>query len=167
MTTPSPTSTPVATAVRSPPIAEAQINMLQQIGLSPQTDVQDYSSVYITQTFRGEFEGMAFGYETPFPEVGSYFKRMFGEDPANHSKISDPTMDDLAARQAVALVEEERRAIIHEAQVLNAENMWYAPSQAGAGTSYTAYQQEIQGGIRDTMGYGAGVEEYIYYWIDA
>ena len=150
-----------------PPIAEAQINMLQQIGLSPQTDVQDYSSIYITQTFRGEFEGMAFGYETPFPEVGSYFKRMFGEDPANHSNISDPTMDDLAARQAVALVEEERRAIIHEAQVLNAENMWYAPSQAGAGTSYTAYQQEIQGGIRDTMGYGAGVEEYIYYWIDA
>ncbi|MBT5318570.1 MAG: ABC transporter substrate-binding protein [Chloroflexi bacterium] len=149
-----------------PPIAEAHINMMEQIGLAPQTDVQDYSSTYITQTFRGEFEGMAFGYETPFPEAGSYFKRMFGEDSANHSNISDPTMDGLSAAQAVELDEEKRRAIMHEAQILNAENMWYAPSQAGAGTSYTAYQKHVQGGIRDTMGYGAGTEEYIWYWLD-
>jgi hypothetical protein len=44
--------------------------------------------------------------------------------------------------------------------------MYYAPSQAGAGTSYTAYQSYIQGGIRDTLGYGSSVEEYIFYWLD-
>jgi ABC-type transport system substrate-binding protein len=149
------------------PIAEAHINMLEQIGLAPQTDVQSYSSTYITQTFRGEFEGMAFGYETPFPEAGSYFKRLFGEDSSNHSNISDPRMDALSDAQAIELDKEKRRAIMHEAQILNAENMWYAPSQAGAGTSYTAYQKLVQGGIRNTMGYGAGVEEYIWYWLDS
>ena len=149
-----------------PPIAEAQINMLQEIGLDPQTDVQDYSSLYITNTFKGEFEGMAFGYETRFPEAGSYWARMFGDDPANHSKLITPAMTDIDNRQKVELDEEARRAIMHEGQILNAESMYYAPSQAGAGTSYRAYQSNIQGGIRDTLGYGDGTEEYVYYWID-
>ncbi len=150
-----------------PPIAEAQIAMLQAIGLSPQTDVQDYSSLYITNTFRGDFEGMAFGYETPFPEAGGYWNRMFGSDPANHSKIVTEAMTDIDNRQKVELDEEARRAIMHEGQILNAENMYYVPSQAGAGTSYRAYQSNVQGGIRDTLGYGGGVEEAIFYWIDA
>ena len=149
-----------------PPIAEAQINMLQAIGLDPQTDVQDYSSLYITQTFRGDFEGMAFGYETPFPEAGSYWTRMFGDDPANHSKLTLPEFTDIDERQKVELDEEARREIMHEGQRLNAESMWYAPSQAGAGTSYRAYQSTVQGGIRDTLGYAVGTEEYIWYWFD-
>lgn len=149
-----------------PPIAEAQINMLQAIGLDPQTDVQDYSSLYITQTFRGDFEGMAFGYETPFPEAGSYWARMFGDDPANHSKIILPEFTDIDDRQKVELDEEARREIMHEGQILNAESMWYAPSQAGAGTTYRAYQANVQGGIRDTLGYAAGTEEYPYFWFD-
>jgi hypothetical protein len=45
--------------------------------------------------------------------------------------------------------------------------MYYAPGQAGAGTSYRAYQANIQGGIRDTLGYGGGVEELAWYWVDA
>jgi peptide/nickel transport system substrate-binding protein len=149
-----------------PPIAEAHIAMLEAIGLSPQTDVQDYSSQYITNTFQGDFLGMAFGYETPFPEAGDYWVREFGNDPSNHSKIIVPEMTDIDERQKVELDEEARRAIFHEGQILNAESMYYAPSQAGAGTSYTAYQTYVQGGIRDTLGYGAGVEEYIYYWLD-
>jgi len=150
-----------------PPIAEAQINMLSAIGLNPQTDVQDYSSQYITKTFKGDFEGMAFGYETPFPEAGNYWARMFGDDPANHSKLITPEFTDINDRQKVELDEEKRRAIMHEGQILNAESMYYAPSQAGAGTQYRAYQANVQGGIRDTLGYAVGPEERLYYWIDA
>ena len=36
------------------------------------TEVQDYSAKYITQTFIGNFKGIAFGYETPFHGGGSY-----------------------------------------------------------------------------------------------
>jgi peptide/nickel transport system substrate-binding protein len=147
-------------------VAEAQINMLQQIGLDPQTEVQDYASLYITNTFQGDFTGMAFGYETPFPEAGGYWVRMYGNDPSNHSKLIVPEMTDIDERQRIELDEEARREIFHEGQILNAESMYYVPSQAGAGTSYTAYQSYVQGGIRDTSGYGAPVEEYIFYWLD-
>ena len=149
-----------------PRIAEAQIDMLEAIGLAPQPQIQEYTSTYVKQTFRGDFEGMAFGYETAFPEAGAYFNRLFGDDPANHSNISDPRMDELSAAQSVALVDDDRRAIMHEAQIRNAEQMWYVPSQAGAGTSYIAYQSSVNGGLRDTLGYGAGTEEYIWYWLD-
>ena len=71
-------------------IAEAIGNYIQAIGLKPQTVTQDYSSKYITQTFVGNFHGVAFGYETPFPEVSGYFPRLFGDDPANHGRVSDP-----------------------------------------------------------------------------
>ena len=149
-----------------PRIATAQIDMLKAIGLAPQPQIQDYTSSYVNQTFRGDFEGMAFGYETAFPEAGAYFNRLFGDDPANHSNISDPRMDELSTAQSVALVVDERRALMHEAQIRNAEQMWYVPSQAGAGSSYTAYQASVNGGLRDTIGYGAGTEEYIWYWLD-
>jgi peptide/nickel transport system substrate-binding protein len=148
-------------------IAEAQINMMQQIGLDPQTDVQDYASLYITNTFQGDFTGMAYGYETPFPEAGGYWVRMFGDDPSNHSKVIVPELTDIDLRQRVELDEETRRELMHQGQRLNGDRMYYVPTQAGAGTSYTAYQANIQGGIRDTNGYGASVEEYIFYWIDA
>ena len=149
-----------------PPIAEAHIAMLQEIGLAPATDVQDYSSLYITNTFKGDFTGMAFGYETPFPEAGSYWNRMFGGDPANHSKLITDEMTDIDVRQKAELDVEARREIMHEGQRLNAEKMYYAPSQAGAGTSYRSYQPFVQGGIRDTLGYAVGAEEYMYYWFD-
>jgi peptide/nickel transport system substrate-binding protein len=146
-------------------IAEAMGNYFAEVGLDPQTEGQDYSSQYITQTFAGAFDGVAFGYETPFPEVGGYFPRMFGDDPLNHSKISDPALDDLSARQAAELDEEARRELIYDAQVHNAEQMYYIPSQAGAGTGWTAYRPELRG-IVETRSYGAGTETAPNFWLD-
>ena len=150
-----------------PRIAEAQIDMLQAVGLAPQPNIQEYESTYLQSTFRGDFEGMAFGYETAFPEAGAYLRRLFGDDPANHSNISDPQLDQLVSAEAVALLEDDRRTIMHEAQIRNAEQMWYVPSQAGAGVSYTAYQSSVRGGLRDTLGHGGGTEEFIWYWLEA
>jgi peptide/nickel transport system substrate-binding protein len=146
-------------------IAEAMGNYFLEAGLNPETEGQDYSSVYITQTFRSEFNGIAFGYETPFPEVGGYFPRMFGDDPANHSRISDPVMDEIAAKQAVELDEETRRELIYDAQVHNMEMGYYIPSQAGAGTGWTAYRPEVRG-IVQTRSYGAGTETDPNFWLD-
>ncbi len=152
-----------------PPIAEAQLNMLKQIGLAPETDVQDYSTQYITKTVFGDFEGVAFGYNAPYPEVGSYFDRSFrvapDGTPANASGVDAPEMIDVFQRQRVELDAEARRAIIREGQILNAESMYLVPTQAGAGTIWTAYQPEVRGGIRSTLGYGAGAEEYAWYWL--
>ena len=146
-------------------IAEAKGNYFIESGLDPQTEGQDYSSKYITQTFRSEFNGVAFGYETPFPEVGGYFPRMFGDDPANHSRISDPVIDEIAAKQAVELDEETRRELIFDAQVHNMEMGYYLPSQAGAGTGWSAWRPEVRG-IVQTRSYGSGTETVPNHWFD-
>ncbi len=146
-------------------IAEAMGNYFIEAGLKLETEGQDYSSKYITQTFRSEFNGVAFGYETPFPEVGGYFPRMFGDDPANHSRISDPVIDEIAAKQAVELDEETRRELIFDAQVHNMEMGYYLPSQAGAGTGWSAWRPEVRG-IVQTRSYGSGTETVPNHWFD-
>ena len=150
-----------------PRIAEAQIKMLQGIGLQPQPQVQSFSETYLPHTFQGGFTGMAFGYETLFSEAGSYWNRLFGDDAANHSRIVTPELTDITERQSVELDEDARRSIMHEGQIVNAENMFYVPSQAGTGTTYRAYQPSVRGGTRGTFGNGGGTEEYVWYWLDA
>ena len=90
----------------------------------------------------------------------------FGVSPGYYSwGFYAPEMIDVFQRQRVELDAEVRREIIREGQILNAESMYLVPTQAGAGTIWTAYQPEVQGGIRSTLGYGAGAEEYAWYWL--
>ena len=145
-------------------IAEANIQFMQAIGIKSTTDVQDYSSKYITQTFAGNFKGIAFGYETPFPEAGSYFIRQFTDDPLNHGRIKDDKLAKYAADQAVELNEEKRKAIFWEAQKYHATKMYYVPNQAGAGTGWTGYQGNVKGTEYRTKGYGGATEETPFRW---
>jgi peptide/nickel transport system substrate-binding protein len=147
-------------------MAEAQIAMLRDIGLNPKTDVQDYASLYSQTTLRGDFEGMAFDAETAFTEAGDYWGRLFGDTELNHSRVVVPRMTEIDDRQRIELDEAARSELFHEGQILNAESMYYVPSQFGVGTSYTAFQPSVQGGIRDTWGFAAATEEYAYYWLD-
>src|SRR5690606_3758516 len=108
---------------------------------------------------------LAFGYETPFPEVGGYFNRLFGPDPNNHGRVTDPKITDLDLKQRVELDQETRQGYIHEIQKINAANMYYIPSQAGAGTGWTGYQPEVRG-ISQTRGYGGATENAPGFWLD-
>jgi peptide/nickel transport system substrate-binding protein len=147
-------------------IAEAIGNYMQAIGLKPTTVTEDYASKYITHTFRGDFHGVAFGYETPFPEVSGYFPRLFGDDPANHGRVSDPQITDLSKKQQAELDETKRKGYIYQIQQINDEHMYYVPSQAGAGTAWTAYRPEVRG-VLQTRGYGIATEALPFRWIDA
>jgi peptide/nickel transport system substrate-binding protein len=145
--------------------AEAAGNMLAAAGLKPQTETQDYSSKYITQTFRGNFHGMTYGIETPFPEAGSYFDRMFGDDPANHGKIHDADIDVQNAKQKVAIDPAARTQAIYEIQRINDTHMYYVPTPGGGGTSFTGYQSNVHG-TRVTRGYAGATEQLPFYWLD-
>jgi ABC-type transport system substrate-binding protein len=146
-------------------IAEANIAFQSAIGIKTTTDVQDYSSKYITQTFVGNFSGIAFGYETPFPEAGSYLTRFFTDNPTNHSKINNAEMKKLAEDCATELDEEKRKEIFAQAQIKNAENMFYIPNVAGAGTGWGAAQANIRN-YPDfvTKAYGSRSETYPFMW---
>ena len=146
-------------------IAEANVSYMQAIGLKTTTEVQDYSSKYITQTFIGNFKGVAFGYETPFPEAGSYLTRFFTDNPQNHSKWKDPEMLKIAQDAQVELSEEKRKELFAQAQIKNAQNMYYIPNVAGAGTGWTVSQS----GLRNfpefvTKSYGGPSETLPFRW---
>ncbi len=149
-------------------IAEANIAYQTAIGVKTQTEVQDYSSKYITQTFIGNFKGIAFGYETPFPEAGSYLTRFFTDNPQNHSKVNDPEMTKIANDAAVELNEEKRKELFAQAQIKNAEKMYYIPNVSGAGTSYTVGQPNIANYVEfATKSYGGPSEVFPFRWKNA
>ncbi|MBE0610035.1 MAG: ABC transporter substrate-binding protein [Dehalococcoidia bacterium] len=149
-------------------IAEAHIQFLNEIGIKTSTEVQDYSSKYITQTFVGNFKGIAFGYQTPFPEGGNYPNRMFTDNPGNHSKIVDPELADLAAKQQRELDPAKRKELFFEIQRKNAEKMHYIPSNAGAGTGWAGYQGWVKNiDIQTVPGaYSGATEEAPFIWLD-
>ncbi|MEX2373144.1 MAG: ABC transporter substrate-binding protein, partial [Dehalococcoidia bacterium] len=146
-------------------IAEGAAGYVNEGGVNAEIRTQAYTSEYFPQTFAGNFDGMAFGYQTPFPEVGGYFNRMFGDDPNNHSRISDAEITPLIGEQAVEIDPDARREIIWEIQRINARNMYYIPNQAGAGTGWTGYQPELRG-ISQTRGYGTASENLPNFWLD-
>ncbi len=146
-------------------IAEANIQFLNAIGVKTQTEVQDYNTTYINQTFKGNFKGIAFGYETPFPEAGTYLQRPFGTSEFNHGKVRDPQIDKYFEEQTRELNEEKRKAIFHEAQKYHATKMYYVPNQAGAGTTWTGHQPNVRNGVEYTVkGYGGGTEVVPFRW---
>ncbi|MBN9492719.1 ABC transporter substrate-binding protein, partial [bacterium] len=126
-------------------VAQANIQFMQAIGINVQTDVQNYQSQYITQTFSGNFTGIAFGYETPFPEGGSYPIRFFTDNPLNHDQVKDQQLADLATKQQQELDPAKRKDLFNQIQQLNAEKMYYVPNQAGAGPAWTSYSPQMQG----------------------
>ncbi len=145
--------------------AEATLGYLNAIGVKTTTDVQDYSSKYITQTFLGNFKGVAFGLESGFGEVGNYPVRLFTDNPNNHGKVKDATLEKFTADQQLELDDKKRVAMFHEAQKYHAQKMWYIPLQVGAGDVWVGYQEAIQnGGDFFTLGYGAPTETLPFMW---
>ncbi len=150
-------------------IAETNIQMLQDIGIKVETEVQDYSSTYITQTFAGKFKGIAFGYETPFPEAGGYARAYTPGDSGNHGHIEDPDLVGMFAKQQQELDPAKRKALFYDIQRYIAGKMYYVPDQAGAGTTFAGYQPWMKNALEiNTVpgSYGAATETAPFRWKD-
>jgi len=149
-------------------IAEASGEFLNQIGIKVTTEVQDYSSKYYTQTYRGQFDGIAFGPETSFPEAGSYPLRQFTPNPLNKSRANDPTLEKLACDQQREMNEAKRRDLFHEIQRYHARFMYLIPSSLGGGTSWSARQPWLKNSTEfgTPVGYANGGEQFPYWWKD-
>ncbi|MCK9486041.1 MAG: ABC transporter substrate-binding protein [Dehalococcoidia bacterium] len=145
-------------------LAEAQAGMITEAGLPLRLEQQDYNSIYITQTFLGQFTGIVYGLETLLPP-GGYVERLFGDDPANHGKVHDPVIDDLAAKQAVELDEAQRTEYLYDIQRRNGEMMFYVPTQSSATAGWTAYKSFVRN-HRRTRGYGGATENTGVTWLD-
>jgi peptide/nickel transport system substrate-binding protein len=148
-------------------IAEAHIAMLNAVGVKTKTETQDYASKYKPQTFdKGNFSGIAFGYETPFPEAGGYAAMFLPGGANNHSKINDPELTDLWTKQATELDLAKRKDLFKQIQIVHGKKMHYIPSQAGAGTGWTGYRDWLQVNDIHTVpgSYGGGTEVVPFWW---
>jgi ABC-type transport system substrate-binding protein len=146
-------------------------NMLQEAGVTVNPVPEEYSSVYIPQTFAGMFDGFALGLESVFSDAGSYWTAMFYDRAAggirNHSSIAD---EELRGRIKTMLelqdVDEIREASL-DLQKYTSEKMYYVPLITPV--EYTARQERLKG-VVNTEGpttYAVGTEGALNVWIDA
>ncbi|MQA01070.1 MAG: hypothetical protein GEU80_17430 [Dehalococcoidia bacterium] len=141
-------------------------NWLVDIGLPVEAQTQDYNSQYITQTFRGDFEGIAFGVSSPFSDPSGYTARFFTDNPTNHGRVSDPVITDLHEKQSIELDEEARREIFFDIQRQNADQMWYVPVQPSGGAVWIGVRPNVRDFAR-TRSYGGGTEVVGKIWLDS
>ncbi len=145
-------------------------NMLQEAGVTVNPVPEEYSSVYIPQTFAGQFDGFALGLESVFSDAGSYWTAMFYDRAAggirNHSSVAD---EELRGRIASMLelqdVDEIRDANL-ELQKYTSEKMYYVPLITPV--EYTARQARLKG-VVNTEGpttYAVGTEGSLNVWVD-
>ena len=151
-------------------IAEANIRFLEEVGFKLDVTVQDYASEWNEFTGRGFFFGLAFGPQTPHADPGG-FRRGYNKDEEgkpvqkNRIKLIDEDMLVLWDKQAGAFDPEERKEILFEIQRYNDERMYYVPNQSGAGTTYTAFAENLRD-LRFTRSYGSPLEVYASMWMD-
>ena len=129
--------------------------------------MQDYNSKYYSQTYRGNFTGIAFGPETSFAEAGSYPIRQFTPNALNKSRTNDPYLLQQAQAQQRELNYEKRKAIMWDIQKQHAAKMYYIPNQAGSSTSFVGAQSWVQNAqeVRTRPStYAIGTETLPYYW---
>jgi peptide/nickel transport system substrate-binding protein len=104
---------------------------LKDVGIDARLAQKDYNA-YISSTFLGKYESMAFGPQTPFldPDNFIYGPHMPGE-PKNQSHVNDPVVADLLVRQRRTMDAAKRREIIHEIQRHLAKQQYYVHAPSG------------------------------------
>jgi len=138
----------------------------QEVGLNTTLEVQDYSSVYVSQTWQGRLDGFSVGAYGGFTSLSGYLSEMIGNNPANLRLLHTPDILDLLDRQARELDLEARVDLVHELQRVNADHMYIIPTTGSGQASYNAYRPEVRGGLRLTRGQGTAAEITPHYWLD-
>ena len=149
-------------------VAEACGQFMDAIGVKTTTQVQNYQSQFITQTFAGNFTGIAFNPQTPFLEPGAFLIRWFSDNPLNNSRVTDPKILQMTQQQQQELDTDKRQQLIYDIQRYNAENMFYIPCP-GTGTGWGGAREWIHGykELRPASGsYGGAAEIYPYMWTE-
>jgi peptide/nickel transport system substrate-binding protein len=147
-------------------IAEASQGMLTALGIKSTIDVQDYNSKYYSQTYRGNFSGIAFGPESSFNDPGSYPLRLFTTNTLNKGTDTDEQLSNMAFAQQREMDPDKRRQLLHDIQKYHASKLYVVPSALGGGPTWTAVRPDVKNAVnfRPRVSYGYGAEATPYYW---
>ncbi len=148
-------------------VAELIPQYLARVGIRLRPIVEDYASVYVVRTFRGEYDGLAFQYQG-FVEPGDYLTSMYTPGASrNHSKVNDPDLlRKIQAIQANLNMEDRRRQILQLQNEL-AEKMYYVPVVYDSGPYWSAAQPWVRGAFTHrTARSGGYTQNYSRIWLN-
>ena len=104
---------------------------LKDIGIDAKPIQQEYGA-YISTTFYGKYESMAFGPQTPFLDPDNYlFGPYMPGELKNQSHVNDPVLGDLLIRQRRTADVSKRREVLHEIQRHAARQQYYVYAPSG------------------------------------
>ncbi len=164
-------STVYPTVVPYYPIVKDGLTALfQQAGITVKEVPEEYG-VYISTTFTGKFDGMAFSLESVFSDIAAYWQNMFYPRDAgggrNHSSVSDPELQAKIKTMLAAQSVEEIRKQNFELQKYTSEKMYYVPVVTPV--EFTASSPKLKGFLNRSgpTTYAVGTEGALKNWISA
>jgi peptide/nickel transport system substrate-binding protein len=111
------------------------LKYLKDIGIDAKPIQQEYGA-YISTTFYGKYESMAFGPQTPFLDPDNFlFEPHMPGELKNQSHVNDPVLGDMLIRQRRTPEPAKRRELLYEIQRYLAKQQYYvyAPSTVAIG----------------------------------
>ncbi len=107
------------------------LKYLKDIGIDAKPIQQEYGA-YISTTFYGKYESMAFGPQTPFLDPDNYlFGPYMAGELKNQSHVNDPVLGDMLIRQRRTADVAKRREVLHEIQRYAAKQQYYVYAPSG------------------------------------
>jgi len=101
------------------------LKYLKDIGIDVKLNTKEYGA-YISTTFYGKFDSIAFGPQTGFQEPDNFlFGQYYPGELKNQSHINDPIVADMLIRQRRTHDVAKRREVVYEIQRYLARQQYY------------------------------------------
>ena len=98
---------------------------LKAVGIDAKLNQKEYGA-YISTTFYGKYDAMAFGPQTPFLDPDNFlYGQYFPGETKNHGIINDPVVADMLVRQRRTVDVAKRREVIYDIQKYLAKQQYY------------------------------------------
>jgi peptide/nickel transport system substrate-binding protein len=98
---------------------------LKAVGIGAKLNQKEYGA-YISTTFYGKYDAMAFGPQTPFLDPDNFlYGQYYPGETKNHGIINDPVVADMLVRQRRTLDIAKRREVIYGIQKYLAKQQYY------------------------------------------
>jgi len=151
-------------------VRQALPAMLKQAGVSV-TEVPEEYGNYIAKTFAGQFDGMAFGLESVFSDIGAYWTNMFYPRDAggdrNHSHVNDAELNANIKKMLALENMDDLHKQNFDLQKYTSQHMPYVPVITP--TEYGARLPTVKGTVNRTgpTTYAVGTEGALTVWLSS
>ena len=106
-------------------MSQLVLKYLKDVGIDAKLVTKEYGA-YISTTFYGKFDTLAFGPQTGFQEPDNHlFGQYYPNELKNQSHINDPVVADMLIRQRRTQDPAKRREIVYEIQKYLAKQQYY------------------------------------------